>query len=92
MVPLLRRYGVSLRPTCVRHQHLLAGKLLLDYFEYLLLIEFFRESLDRSQGFAAIALCVTSVRSLLQVGRGEAEQVCESQDTSRPPRVGEDVR
>jgi len=35
----------------------IAGELLLDHFEDLLLVEFLGEALDRGQGFAAIALC-----------------------------------
>lgn len=35
----------------------IAGKLLLDHFEDLLLVEFLGESLDCSQGLASIALC-----------------------------------
>ena len=37
----------------------IAGKLLLDHFEDLLLVKFLGETLDCSQGFATIALCYT---------------------------------
>ena len=35
----------------------IAGELLLDHFEYLLLVEFLGQALDRRQGLATIALC-----------------------------------
>jgi hypothetical protein len=41
----------------VAHDGAIAGKLLLDHFEDLLLVEFLGEALDGRQGFAAIALC-----------------------------------
>ena len=41
----------------VRDDGAIAGKLLLDHFENLLLVEFLGQSLDCGQGFAAIALC-----------------------------------
>lgn len=42
----------------------IAGKLLLDHFENLLLVEFFRQALHRRQGLAAIALwCAVSCGS-----------------------------
>jgi hypothetical protein len=40
----------------------IAGELLLDHFEDLLLVEFLGEALHRRQGLAAIALCVTAMR------------------------------
>jgi hypothetical protein len=40
----------------VRDDGAIAGKLLLDHLEDLLLVEFLRQSLDRGQGLASIAL------------------------------------
>ena len=42
---------------CVSHNGSIAGKLLFDHFEDLLLVEFLGQALHRRQGFAAIALC-----------------------------------
>lgn len=39
----------------------IAGELLLDHFEDLLLVEFLGQALDRRQGFATIALCGVGV-------------------------------
>lgn len=39
----------------------IAGELLLDDFENLLLVEFLGQALDRRQRLTTIALCVTSV-------------------------------
>jgi hypothetical protein len=49
----------------IAHDGAIAGKLLLDHFEDLLLVKLLGETLDGRQGFAAIALCSTSVGELL---------------------------
>ena len=41
----------------IAHDSAIAGELLLDHFEDLLLVKFLGETLHRRQGFAAIALC-----------------------------------
>jgi hypothetical protein len=53
----------------------IAGELLLDYFEDLLLVEFLGQALDRGQGFATIALCkglASALRDIMTTGKAEA--------------------
>jgi hypothetical protein len=45
----------------------IAGELLLDHFEDLLLVEFLGQTLDRGQGFATIALCAGSASALRDI-------------------------
>ena len=49
----------------VAHNGAIAGKLLLDHFEDLLLVEFLGETLHGRQGFAAIALLDTNMNVVL---------------------------
>lgn len=49
----------------VAHDGAIAGKLLLDHLEDLLLVKLFGETLDGRQGLAAIALCATSAGLLV---------------------------
>jgi hypothetical protein len=49
----------------------IAGELLLDHFEDLLLVEFLGQALDRGQGFATIALCAGSASALRDIVTAE---------------------
>jgi hypothetical protein len=54
----------------------IAGKLLLDDFEYLLLVEFLGEALHRRQGLATIALCVTRALARGHLPNSTTTRVC----------------
>jgi hypothetical protein len=53
----------------------IAGELLLDHFEDLLLVEFLGQALDRGQGLATIALCGDGSALRVEVEGEEAMRV-----------------
>lgn len=66
----------------------IAGELLLDHFEDLLLVEFLRQALDRGQGFATIALCA-GVCQPCAINKGSGDGAREGAESVRIQNISE---
>jgi hypothetical protein len=62
----------------------IAGELLLDHFEDLLLVKLLGQALDRGQGFATIALCAGLTSALRYIVRAEGEEENDAHEERKP--------